>query len=298
MGLFLLLAVNIVEFRPSARAARGLGIRASLTLSPIKEKSRGLARNRLLLVARRAASPRAARPKRLRLAPRKRIRHAIPAARPSTPRNRRSSVASRSSAPGRIARARQSSVSRETRRRFLWRSFGQGSGNRMKTRPSVRGGQAIEQQQRVIGEDPDIAEALAFDFRQELGDAVLEHLGADEADPGMGGALRRQMLAGAEADLEPDFPRGRRKQFSRIERTARRKRRCAAAAASCPSGRGVPPAACGRGGGHRGGVSHPATRRRRWLWLSWRGWDRRGAAPSSRFNLARASRNGEAQFLE
>ena len=60
---------------------------------------------------------------------------------------------------------------------------------------------------RVARAQPDIVEALLVDRRQQLGDAVDERLAADEADIGILARLRDQMLAAAEADLEPDFAR-------------------------------------------------------------------------------------------
>jgi hypothetical protein len=38
---------------------------------------------------------------------------------------------------------------------------------------------------------------------EQAGDAVDEDLGTDQADLGMGGGLGREMLAAAEADLQP-----------------------------------------------------------------------------------------------
>ena len=51
-----------------------------------------------------------------------------------------------------------------------------------------------------------------FDRRQGLGDAVDEGLAADEPDVGMSLRLGDQMLAAAEADLEPKLARLERKQ--------------------------------------------------------------------------------------
>jgi hypothetical protein len=56
----------------------------------------------------------------------------------------------------------------------------------------------------VVVEDPDVGKMVGLDRRQQLGDAIDEGLGADEADAGSGGRLGSEMLAAAEADLELD----------------------------------------------------------------------------------------------
>lgn len=61
-----------------------------------------------------------------------------------------------------------------------------------------------EQEARVVEKEADVGKVMLLDLGQELGDAVFEHLAADEAHRRMRCRLRRQMLAGAEADLEPD----------------------------------------------------------------------------------------------
>src|SRR5205085_2999808 len=63
----------------------------------------------------------------------------------------------------------------------------------------------------------DIAEAAARHLTKRAHDAVLEHLAADKADLGVPLGLLGEMLAGAEADLEPDILDGCREQGARIE---------------------------------------------------------------------------------
>ena len=67
------------------------------------------------------------------------------------------------------------------------------------------GRKRFEQIAHIAVMDADIAEPLLLDERQQLGDAIDERLGADEIDFGMKRGLMRQMLAAAEADLEPGF---------------------------------------------------------------------------------------------
>jgi hypothetical protein len=57
---------------------------------------------------------------------------------------------------------------------------------------------------------------VLIDAGQRLGDAVDERFAADEADIAMGPRLGDEMLAAAEADLEPDFPRREREQRGAI----------------------------------------------------------------------------------
>ena len=69
-------------------------------------------------------------------------------------------------------------------------------------------GQRREQQPRVIGEQADIAEAAPRHLAEPRDDAVLEHLAADKPDLGVPLGLGGKVLAGAEADLEPDCAAG------------------------------------------------------------------------------------------
>src|SRR5581483_2386708 len=66
----------------------------------------------------------------------------------------------------------------------------------------------------------------ALDVRQALGDAVDVGLAADQPDIRMLLGLPDQMLAGTEADLEPDFPRavknGRQIELLRLRRQFQR----------------------------------------------------------------------------
>ena len=85
--------------------------------------------------------------------------------------------------------------------------------------------QRRQQQPGVVGEDPDVGDGLAPQVVEQAGDAVDEDLGADEADLGMGGRLRREVLAGTEADLEPQRRRRGAEQALRIEPLAFRRQR-------------------------------------------------------------------------
>ena len=62
-----------------------------------------------------------------------------------------------------------------------------------------------QQEPCVIDKDADIAELPALHLRQELDHAVLEHLGAEESHIRMRRRVLGQVLAGAEADLEPEL---------------------------------------------------------------------------------------------
>ena len=53
---------------------------------------------------------------------------------------------------------------------------------------------------------PDVVDPGRLDRRQRLGDAVDERLAADEPERRIGLRDMRQMLAAAEADLEPERP--------------------------------------------------------------------------------------------
>src|SRR6516162_8711842 len=88
-------------------------------------------------------------------------------------------------------------------------------------RSLVEGG---EQQARVVEEEANVGEAALLDFGEQLGDAVLEHLAADEAQPRMRRGLGGQVLAGAEADLEPDPIHWGRKERLGRERARGRQR--------------------------------------------------------------------------
>ena len=57
----------------------------------------------------------------------------------------------------------------------------------------------------IAGEQADIADIVRLDLRQDLCHAVDIGLAADEAGVREGARFRHQMLAAAEADLEPDI---------------------------------------------------------------------------------------------
>ena len=75
------------------------------------------------------------------------------------------SVAMRSSAPGAITRASSRSVAADTSRRFWWRFFGQGSGNRMNARPDAGLGQPAQHGAGIVGVQPDVGDLAAPRWR-------------------------------------------------------------------------------------------------------------------------------------
>ncbi len=93
----------------------------------------------------------------------------------------------------------------------------------MKARAMLAGVSAGDERARVVGEDADVGKLAPLDVADELGDAVLEHFGADHADRRMRRRLRRQVLAAAEAELEPNGADGPREERARIERPLCRK---------------------------------------------------------------------------
>ena len=74
-----------------------------------------------------------------------------------------------------------------------------------------------QQEPCVIDKDSDVAELPALHLRQELDHAILEHLGAEETYIGMSRRILGQVLAGAEANLKPDFRSRDREKPLRIE---------------------------------------------------------------------------------
>ena len=64
-------------------------------------------------------------------------------------------------------------------------------------------GQGAQQQAGVVDHHAEIAEPRALGVREQARDAGDVGLAADQADLGVGRGLRGEMLAGAEADLEP-----------------------------------------------------------------------------------------------
>lgn len=61
---------------------------------------------------------------------------------------------------------------------------------------------------RIAPAQPDVGEALLVDGGEEFGDAVDEGFGADKAGVAMESCLPGEVFAAAEADFEPDTPRG------------------------------------------------------------------------------------------
>jgi hypothetical protein len=83
-------------------------------------------------------------------------------------------------------------------------------------------GECRQQEPRVVDQNADIGEVPALHLCQQFDHAVLEHLGAEKADVGMCGRLLRQMLSGAEADLEPKLGGRDREQPLRVDAAALR----------------------------------------------------------------------------
>ena len=99
-------------------------------------------------------------------------------------------------------------------------------------------GQLHQQLQRVVGEEPDIADPLGIDLLHELCDAAGKHLGADVAG-------RRDAPAPAAPDARRRHSRSRGRTASRRER-APRGRACPSPAArsAAPAGRRGTAASC------------------------------------------------------
>src|SRR5262245_47804907 len=83
--------------------------------------------------------------------------------------------------------------------------------------PEGRIGERPKHQASVVHRHAYILDGGRFDQREEPRDSVHERLDADEADLGMPLGERREVLAAAEADLEPDRAYPRREQADRIE---------------------------------------------------------------------------------
>ena len=82
----------------------------------------------------------------------------------------------------------------------------------MKTREKNASGAASTSAWASPRREPDIGELLPLEAGQRHGDAVEKRLAADEADIGVGLRLLDEMLAGAEADLQPDVRSARRRK--------------------------------------------------------------------------------------
>ena len=81
-----------------------------------------------------------------------------------------------------------------------------------------RGGrETVEERSRVVVPDPDIGEVPVTDMAEQRDDAILVGLAADQPDIRMLRCLPGEMLAAAEADLEPDLARRRREEARRID---------------------------------------------------------------------------------
>ncbi len=85
-----------------------------------------------------------------------------------------------------------------------------------------------EEEAGVFGEDADVGEVALSDRRGQAGDAVLEDLAADKSDLGMRLGLGGEVLAAAEANLQPnrlDRVREKRRQVDRKGEGERRQQR-------------------------------------------------------------------------
>ncbi len=83
-------------------------------------------------------------------------------------------------------------------------------------------GECGQQEPCIVDENADVGELPTPHLCQQLDHAVLEDLGAEKADIGMCGRLLRQMLSGAEADLEPKLGGRNREQPLRVDAAALR----------------------------------------------------------------------------
>ena len=95
--------------------------------------------------------------------------------------------------------------------------LGPGIGKQDEDPVEAGGGQGVEQQARVVIQDADIAQSVPLDARQQVGDAFDKGLAAEKADLGIAQGLPGEMVARAEADLEPDLRDGGGKQRGRME---------------------------------------------------------------------------------
>src|SRR5438445_627941 len=84
--------------------------------------------------------------------------------------------------------------------------------------------QRTDEKSRVIHQHADIVEREPPRLSEPLGDAVLENLAAEEADAGTCGRLRREMLAAAKPDLDPDILDRPREERARVEDPLLRRR--------------------------------------------------------------------------
>jgi hypothetical protein len=70
----------------------------------------------------------------------------------------------------------------------------------------------------IAGKQPDVADVMGFDLRQDLRHAVDVGLASDEARVRKGARFGDQMLAAAKPDLEPDLARRRVEQARKVGR--------------------------------------------------------------------------------
>ena len=87
----------------------------------------------------------------------------------------------------------------------------------MNTRSERGRSQRVEQGPAVVRKDADIFQVPPGDLGDQPGDAILEYLATDKPDLGMRRGLRREVLAGAEPNLEPYRVRPLGEQRGRIE---------------------------------------------------------------------------------
>ena len=204
-------------------------------------------------------------------------------------------------------RAIAATVASCTKRRFQCRRFGQGSGwirsiraQRLRRRPGQQFG-------GVAGEQADVADIVRFDLRQDLRHAVDIGLAADEAGLRKGARFGDQMLAAAEADLEPDIVEpARSNSLGEIAGGAGSRCRAQDAAAGVRSDRPGASGACGPCGGRRTslacmGRAAIVRRDRRRGDRGWRpliaasGTADAAAAPAARSTRYTSARNGYAR---
>ena len=115
------------------------------------------------------------------------------------------SLTKRNSPPALSMRAIAATVASCTKRRFQCRRFGQGSGWIRSIRRSIAPAPRPVVRRHRRRNRRILPILLRFDLRQDLRHAVDIGLAADEADIGKRLRFRDQMLAAAEADLEPDI---------------------------------------------------------------------------------------------
>jgi hypothetical protein len=89
-----------------------------------------------------------------------------------------------------------------------------GIGEQDERAPDAALGQPTQERTRIVGVQSNIGELLLLDGAQDLDDPVLERLAADEADTRIVPRLPEQVLAAAEADLQPDVRDGRREKLA------------------------------------------------------------------------------------